>query len=112
MKIGHYSEVAETEPVEGIKKRVLIGAAEGAPNFVMRMFELKPGASTPYHEHPWEHEVFVVEGSGVVEDIQGKRMDLNQGYAVFVKPGEKHCFINTTDRELKFICVIPIDAEG
>jgi len=38
---------------------------DGADNFVMRMFELKPGGCTSLHVYPYEHEVFVVEREGV-----------------------------------------------
>ena len=32
----------------------------------MRQFELAPGGHTPRHTHAHEHEVFVLEGAGVV----------------------------------------------
>ena len=38
---------------EGMEKRVMIGPQQGAPNFVMRVFDLPPGASSPYHSHDW-----------------------------------------------------------
>ncbi len=112
MKIEHFSEVPETSPVEGITKKVLIGAPQGAENFVMRLFELKPGVSTPYHEHPWEHEVHVLGGCGFVRDSSGGESALAQGYSVFVAPGEEHCFTNNGREILRFICVIPAAYEG
>jgi quercetin dioxygenase-like cupin family protein len=38
----------------------------GAPNFVMRLFEIDPDGYSPFHTHAWEHEVFVLEGEGTV----------------------------------------------
>ena len=102
--------MVEPQPVaeaEGVTVRWLIGAAEGAPNFHMRLFELQPGATTPWHQHPWEHEVFVLEGEGVVRTEQGEQ-PLTANTVVFVPPNEWHQFRNThPERPLKFLCLIP-----
>ena len=50
----------------GCQVRWLVGPGDGAPNFAMREFEVAPGGHTPRHSHPYEHEVFVLQGSGVV----------------------------------------------
>jgi len=36
------------------------------PNFDMRMVEIEPSKEAPWtqHVHPWEHEIFIVEGKG------------------------------------------------
>jgi quercetin dioxygenase-like cupin family protein len=49
-----------------VKVRWLITKEIGAENFAMRLFEIEPGGYTPLHSHPWEHEVFILEGEGVV----------------------------------------------
>ena len=66
MKIRHYRDVPATEPMPGVKKRVVIGPDEGAQNFIMRIFEVAPGLTSPDHAHPWEHEIFVLSGEGAV----------------------------------------------
>ena len=110
MKARHYGAVksrgVEMEGAIGVSKRVLAGLEEGAPNFVMRLFELTPGGRTPNHTHNWEHEVFVVDGEGYAESDAGNR-DLVPGTAVYVAPGEPHGFVNTGDSVLRFICVVP-----
>ncbi|MEN3042942.1 MAG: cupin domain-containing protein [Fervidobacterium sp.] len=107
MKIGNISEMQPQEIDGGrILKRVLIGPRDGAPNFVMRLFTLQPGASTPYHTHPWEHEVFIIEGEIEVVQKDG-RTKLSKGSFVFVEPNEEHQFHNCGDKEASFICVIP-----
>ncbi|HCI29547.1 MAG TPA: cupin domain-containing protein [Fervidobacterium sp.] len=107
MKIGNISEMQPLEISNGtILKRVLIGPRDGAPNFVMRLFTLKPNASTEYHTHPWEHEVFVVEGE--LEVIQkDKKTRVGKGTYIFVEPNEEHQFHNVGSKEASFICVIP-----
>jgi quercetin dioxygenase-like cupin family protein len=65
-----------------------------------------PGGYTPRHSHPYEHEVFVLEGAGVV--FEGETAHpLKAGDVVFVVPGEVHQFRNTGDRPLKFLCMVP-----
>ena len=70
LKHVHYTDVELEEPNEqglkDVKVRWLISEKEGAKNFAMRLFEIKPGCYTPLHQHPWEHEVFIKEGSGIL----------------------------------------------
>jgi quercetin dioxygenase-like cupin family protein len=49
-----------------VRIRKLITKHIGANNFVMRLFEIEPEGNTPLHTHPWEHEVFILEGEGAV----------------------------------------------
>jgi len=72
MKIVSYQDVTPVLYGEKIEKRVLIGPKQGAPTFVMRVFDLPPGTSSPYHTHDWEHEVFILSGEGVVVNAEGK----------------------------------------
>jgi len=106
MKVQNYLDAEVIEDAPGVSHRVVIGADDGAPTSIMRVFEVKPGSSTPFHSHSWEHEVFVLSGKGVVK---GKEEgSLGEGTVVFVAPNEEHCFINTGGDLLRFICVIPL----
>ncbi|QDU62504.1 Cupin domain protein [Planctomycetes bacterium Pan216] len=105
------SESIPAEPVamEGAKQvsmRVLIGEGDGAPNFVMRQFEVAPGGETPHHSHPYEHEVFVLSGEGVVLEGNEER-PLRGGDCVYVASGEVHQFRNTGGEAMKFLCLVP-----
>ncbi len=96
--------VVEAEP--GVCVRVAIGEEQGAPNFHLRVFTVAPGANTPLHEHPWEHEVFILRGGGVV--VSGDRESPFVPHdAIYVAPNERHQFRNTGDEDVQFICVIP-----
>ena len=106
MKMRHYKEVEPNYEVPGVAMRTVIGAAEGAPRFAMRVFEVEPGGSTPRHSHWWEHEVYILSGTGVAVSQEGER-ELGEGDVVFVAPEEEHCFINRGSDLLCFICVIP-----
>jgi len=100
------SKPVDAPGAEGVQIRLLIHNAEGAENFHMRQFTVSPGGHTPRHTHPWEHEVFVLEGSGVVVTADGD-VPVAPGQCVYVAPDEDHQFRNTGDDELKFLCLVP-----
>ena len=110
MKVIHY-EQSESSHVHmdgaaGCRMRCLIGPDDGAPSFTMRQFEVAPGGNTPQHTHAYEHEVFVLDGTGVVSGVEGQRA-LRPGVAVYVAPNELHQFRNTGAVPLRFLCLIP-----
>ncbi len=107
MKISKYPDTKPEEDYPGVFRRDIIAAADGAPNFCMRLFELEPGRSTPYHTHPWEHETFILSGKGVVVSEKGET-PIDKDSVVFIPPDEQHCFTNKGNDALRFICVIPI----
>jgi quercetin dioxygenase-like cupin family protein len=115
MKVNHYEAVpakpVEMEGAHGCMVRWLLGQADGTPTFAMRQFEVAPGGYTPRHSHNYEHEVFVLEGEGVV--FEGDRQHkLSTGDVVFVLPNEVHQFRNTGASPMKFLCLIPNSATG
>lgn len=114
MIVKKYREVEKTQVIkEGVKDvsiRWLIGEDSGAPNFYLRLFEVEPGGHSPFHTHPWEHEVFIVEGKGQINT--GKQsLPIESGSFALVLPGEEHQFENTGDTTLKFLCIIPTDGQ-
>jgi quercetin dioxygenase-like cupin family protein len=113
MKVCHYeqveSQVVDMPGAQDCRVRWLIGSAEGAPTFAMRQFEVLPGGHTPRHSHPYEHEVFVLEGQGVVYEGDQPH-PLQAGDVVYVKPDQVHQFRNTGSGSLKFLCLVPNSA--
>lgn len=110
MKVLHHTNV-ELENVtmdgaEGVKVRWVIAKDDSAPNFAMRIFEVEKEGHTPYHTHPYEHEVYVLEGKGILK-FEDKEHPFEEGCVIFVDPGKQHGFYNTGNSTLKFICVIP-----
>lgn len=107
MKIINYLEAKPVQEIPGVTKREVITADDGAPNFCMRVFEVEPGSSTHSHSHPWEHEVFILSGRGMV--VGGQKETLVAGDSVvFIPSGEHHCFVNNGNEPLRFICLIPV----
>ena len=111
MGIRNYREVTPEKVNEsgasGATIRWVIAEKEGAKNFAMRVFELEPQGMTPYHNHPWEHEVFILEGKGSVV-LKEKEAACKKGDVIFVSPLEDHQFKNTSSEKMELICVIPI----
>jgi len=98
------------ETVRSVEKRVLIGPKQGAENFVMRRFTIGVGGHTPYHTHPWEHEVYVLRGSGEACFSGGKEAIGPDDY-VFVPSLDEHQFVNTGDEPLEFLCLVPLEGD-
>ncbi len=108
MKIHNYRQVQGVSAAPGVTMRVVAGTAEGAPTFVMRVFEIQPGSATPFHAHPWEHEVFVLAGKGVARGAGGKETALAEGDTALVPPNEQHSFLNAGKDIFRMICVVPL----
>jgi quercetin dioxygenase-like cupin family protein len=110
MKNAHYLEIDLETPKEkdakDIKIRWLISKKDKANNFAMRLFEVKPGGYTPYHQHNWEHELFILEGTGIIK-TKYKEESISTGHVLFVPPMEWHQFKNNGTEILKFLCLIP-----
>lgn len=109
MKILNYSSTeAKCAGAETSKTTVrwLIDEETGAKNFFMRLFEIDAGGYTPLHIHAWEHEVFILEGEGIVVCEDEEKL-FRTGDAVFIAPNEKHQFRNTGKKVIKFLCLIP-----
>ena len=97
--------VTYSDDAQGVEMRPLITEREGAPHFAMRVFKLDPDGHTPYHTHAWEHEVYILAGTGTVRGADGERA-LRPGDAVFVAPDEEHQF-RAGATGLQFICCVP-----
>lgn len=110
-KVVHYSQVSAEvvgDQAPGTRMRWLIDdARDGAPFYALRMVEIDPGGHSPHHQHPYEHENFVVEGRGRVF-ISGEWHELKPGDVVFVPPGVEHEYANAGDGTFKFLCGIPV----
>jgi len=97
---GNWEEVLEPG-AKKVKKQVLIGEEESAPNFIMRIFEIS---------HSWEHEVYVLSGKGKVY-AQGNEIEIAPGDALLIEPNQEHQFTNPYSQLLCFLCLIPIKEE-
>ena len=110
MKITNLKDIpAEKIEMDGVKDcqyQVAISSRDGAPSMAMRFFEIAPGGNTPLHNHPYEHEIYIIEGAGAVWR-DGKDVSLNPGDVLYIPSDEKHQFKNAGTQPFKFMCLIP-----
>jgi quercetin dioxygenase-like cupin family protein len=112
MKIANLSQIplekVEMPGAVGCAYRVAISARDGAPTFAMRVFEVAPGGNTPLHQHPYEHEVFILDGAGTIWR-EGNEVSIKPGDVLFIPADEQHQFKNTTGKPFQFMCLIPAE---
>ncbi len=109
-KVNYKDVPTESVVKEGfadVQVRYLVTEKQGAKNFAMRLFEFAPGGHTSYHTHPWEHEIFVKKGYGILIS-EDKKHAVKQGDVIFIPSGEPHQFINESNETLELICLIPL----
>ena len=87
LKIAHYKDIP-TDPAgehdaSKIAIRWLITEKDGAPNFSMRVIEVQQNGFSPFHNHPWEHQVFILEGEGVLVQAE-KETSFSKGDVIEV----------------------------
>ncbi len=78
---------------------------DDAPNFSMRLFELGPDGYTGKHKHSYEHEVYILSGSGII--LKGEaQIKIEKDDCIFIPPYEIHQLLAGKDG-INFICVVP-----
>ena len=98
---------AVVERSRGAEIQILIGPADGAPNFITRRFTLAPGGRIPSHRHDSiEHEQFILAGTMVV-GLDNREVDVTEGDSVFIPAGVAHWYENRTDEPVAFLCMVP-----
>ncbi len=111
MKIINYTEV-EAENLDlpgakGVKLGVVAGKEDGACGFTAMVLTIEPGGHTPDHSHPWAEEIFIHKGQGEVK-AESLCQNILAGDSLFFAAEEPHQFIDTSDKPLVMVCVIPI----
>lgn len=96
----------EMEGAENVTMQVMVGRQDNAPNFSLRHFVVQPGGHTPRHHHNYEHENFIIEGSGTVE-CAGETYPVKPGDTFLIPANAVHQFRNETDAPLRFLCLVP-----
>jgi quercetin dioxygenase-like cupin family protein len=111
---------AVTKPVEmagvnGVQMAVMVGRGDGAPNFALRQFVVEPGGHSPRHSHDYEHEVYIVSGSGTVL-LDGAERPIRAGDVVYVPADHEHQFRAAVGGSggaaekggMTFLCLVPV----
>jgi quercetin dioxygenase-like cupin family protein len=115
MQITRLEKVEKTVPkmegAEKVFKQIPLAKSDGVPTFSFRVFTIEPGGHTPFHQHPFEHMNYIIEGRGVLA-AKDREYEIKKGEFALVLPGETHQFKNTMqDQNLIFICAVPKEYE-
>ena len=85
-------------------KQMPLSQQDGVPVYSYRVFTVEPGGYTPYHQHPYEHMNYIIEGDGALVNEAGEMQELKTGDFAMVDPDEKHQYRKlTADKPLKMI---------
>jgi len=88
--------------------RWLIDEKDGARYYAMRRFEIKPRGSIPLHEHPEDHEIYILNGNASFYNDTGQEEIVHEGDVLYIPPNEKHGIKNLGQNDLIFVCIVPI----
>lgn len=101
----------QMEGAKGVFKQTPLSRSNGSPSFSFRVFTIKPGGHTPFHQHAYEHMNYVISGEGSLAS-EDREHRLRAGDFALVLPGEKHQYRNCSpNAELVMICAVPKDYE-
>lgn len=85
--------------------QVLLGPADGAPNFALRKFAMGAGGGMPLHTNAVEHEQYVLAGRAEV--TVGDRVHaVAAGHALFIPAGVAHAY-RVVEAPFEFLCIVP-----
>jgi quercetin dioxygenase-like cupin family protein len=109
MSVKRAGRVTPQKVDNAIKTEIewLVDRHDGAPNFEMRKFTIKPGGSIPKHYHPdIEHEQYVLKGRYKV-GIGNKIHEVKEGDSIYIPSGTPHWYENKGKESAEFLCIVP-----
>lgn len=108
--VGHIHQLEgkriESDLVQDVTMRVLVGPEAGWDSHVMRVFDVEAGGYTPKHEHPWPHINYIIAGTGELM-IDHVEHAITAGSYGYVPANTIHQFRNVGTETLRFICIVP-----
>jgi len=94
---------ARYERPEGITSYLLVAkTAGGSKHLTVTEVVLEPGGFQKTHSHAPEQVYFLLEGRGVMQVGDEKRV-VREGECVFVPPGEEHGIVNPGPERLRYL---------
>ncbi len=91
-----------------VKVQYLIDERHGSNRFALRLYTVENGGHTPLDQHEYEHQVYILEGEGLLRLQQGQiplLRSLRKGDSIFIPSNALHQFINEREQALVFLCV-------
>ena len=106
-----FVESAESLPAKPVaagkdaKMQVLVGPAQGAPNFVLRRFIMDKGGGMPLHTNEVEHEQYVLRGRAKIR-IADRVHEVAPDTTLYIPAGVPHSY-EVIEAPFEFLCVVP-----
>ena len=72
----------------------LINLEDHPPTCTLSYSHILPGETSSHHIHPWEHEVYIIQGSGTLL-CDGKEYPVKARDAIYIPPNVDHYTLNT-----------------
>ena len=85
--------------------QVLVGPAEGAPNYVLRRFRMEKGGGMPLHTNEVEHEQYVLRGRAEIR-VGNEIHDVQRDDTLYIPAGMPHSY-EVVEAPFEFLCVVP-----
>jgi quercetin dioxygenase-like cupin family protein len=98
----------ERQPVaagEATEMQVLVGPADGAPNFALRRFIMGAGGGMPLHTNAVEHEQYVLSGRARIT-VGDRVHEVGAGNTLYIPAGLPHAY-QVLEAPFEFLCVVP-----
>jgi quercetin dioxygenase-like cupin family protein len=106
---GHYldKELQEAPQVAGTQGAGLrwLTDEDCADFFYMRHVVMEKGGTIGLHDHPYEHQIFILKGKGKCT-VGEEEYELTEGCYALIPGGVIHGFENIGEGTLEFICCI------
>ena len=94
---------------DGTRAR-LVNLDDKPPTCTMTYSEIQPEGTSSHHIHEWEHEVYIIQGSGTLI-CDGKEYPVKEGDAMFIPPNVDHYTLNNGgDGNIRRIEINPLVA--
>jgi quercetin dioxygenase-like cupin family protein len=87
------------------RMQVLIGPADGAPNFALRRFTMGAGGGMPLHTNAVEHEQYVLAGRARIT-VGDTVHEVEAGHTLYIPAGVPHSY-EVLEAPFEFLCVVP-----
>ena len=110
--IVRQADAVERRPVSAgtaTETQVLLGPAEGMPNFFLRRFVMGQGGGMPRHTNTVEHEQYVLRGRARIR-IHDETHDVGPGTVLYIPAGAPHSY-SVIEAPFEFLCVVPNAAD-
>lgn len=95
----------------GARRHVLAGAADGATQVELRVFEVPEGTPTALEAHAHEHAILLLAGRARVL-LGDEEHEVAAGDHVFVAAWERHRLVALGPGPLRFVCTAPVGRRG